>query len=70
MERNGYLADMEKYLTSGQFMIEFQYTGEERRLELLGFLEKLMELGDLADETATKIIFHKSGEEDQSLLRL
>lgn len=60
-DREGYLKDMEEYLTSDQFMVEFQYSEEERRLELLGFLEKLMELGDLADETATKIIFPQLG---------
>jgi len=63
-EREGYLKEMEEYLTSGQLMVEFQYLGEEHRLELLSFLEKLMELGELADEIATKIIFRKRGEED------
>jgi len=63
VERNASLAEMEEYLTSDQFMVEFEYSPEERRLELLGFLEKLMELGELADEVATKIIFPKRGEE-------
>jgi hypothetical protein len=63
-ERNGYLADIEAYLTSGQFMVEFQCF-EEERLEMLGLLEKLMELGESADEIATKIIFHQRGEEGE-----
>jgi hypothetical protein len=64
-ERKDYLADIEAYLSSGQFMIEFQYLGEERRQEMLDLLEKLMELGEAADEIATKIIFHQRGEEGQ-----
>jgi len=62
-ERKDQLTELETYLTSGQFMVEFQYLGEERRLEMLGLLEKLMELGELADGIATKIIFHQRGEE-------
>lgn len=58
-----YLTDLEAYLFSGDFTGDFDCSVEERRLEMLNFLEKLMELGELADETATKIIFRKRGEE-------
>lgn len=61
--RYQYLLDVEEYLGSGNFSEDFLYSPEERRLEMLEFLEKLMDLGELADETATKIIFPKRGEE-------
>lgn len=54
-----YLNEMEEYLKSGYYQEDFFFSEEERRLEMLGFLEKLMELGELADEVATKIIFRK-----------
>lgn len=57
-----YLAEIEKYLASGRFSEDFLYSSEERRYEMLNFLEKLMDIGELADETATRIIFRKSGE--------
>ena len=58
-----YLVELEEYLTSGYFSEDFLHSEEERRLEMLGFLEKLMDLGELADEVATKIIFRKRGDE-------
>lgn len=57
--RYGYLLELEEYIGSGCFSEDFFCSPEERRLEMLGFLEKLMELGELADEAATKIIFRK-----------
>lgn len=57
-----YLAEVEQYLASGRFSEDFMYSPEERRYEMLEFLEKLMDLGELADETATKIIFRKRDE--------
>jgi len=58
-----YLVELEEYLTSGYFPEDFLHSEEERRLEMLAFLEKLMDLGELADEVATKIIFRKRGDE-------
>lgn len=58
-----YLLELEEYLRSGRFSEDFSYSPEERRLEMLNFLEKLMDLGEIADETATKIIFRKRGDE-------
>lgn len=58
-----YLVELEEYLKSGFFPEDFLHSEEERRLEMLNFLEKLMELGELADETATKIIFRKRGDD-------
>lgn len=52
-----YLEKIEKFMTSGDMAFEFEHGEEERRYEILDFLEKLMELSDLADEQATKLIF-------------
>lgn len=59
-----YLLELESYLSSGDFIDNFLCSPEERRYEMLEFLEKLMELGELADESATKIIFRKHGEDE------
>jgi len=52
-----YIAELENYLKSGDLAEDFKWSVEERRGEILEFLEMLMDLGELADETATKIIF-------------
>lgn len=52
-----YIAELEDYLKSGELEEDFKWSVEERRGEILEFLEKLMDLGELADETATHIIF-------------
>lgn len=52
-----FLDDLEKYLKSGKLEKDFECSSEERRLEILDYLERLMDLSELADETATKIIF-------------
>ncbi len=54
-----YLVELEQYMQSGTFTEDFFYSTEERRMEMLEFLEKLMDVAELADETATKIIFRK-----------
>lgn len=54
------LADLEAfelYLRSGDFEDHFSYSPEERRFEMLELLEKIMELSELSDEVATRIIF-------------
>lgn len=61
--KHHYLVELEEYLQSGRFSENFLHSPEERRIEMLNFLEKLMDLGELADETATRIIFRKRGEE-------
>lgn len=52
-----YLEELEEYLKSGRMEEDFQWSAEERRHEMLEFLEKIMDLGELADETATRMIF-------------
>jgi len=52
-----YIDDLIKYIKSGELAEIFEFSSEERRYEILDFLEKLMDLGEVADEAATKIIF-------------
>ncbi len=52
-----YIEELEEYLNSGNLEEDFKWSVEERRGEILEFLEKLMDLGELADATATRIIF-------------
>jgi len=52
-----YLERVTHYFESGDCKFEFENGEEERRLLILDFLERLMELGELADELATKLIF-------------
>lgn len=52
-----YLKRVEEYFKNGDCKFEFEHGEEERRLEILDFLEHLMELGEQADELATKLIF-------------
>ncbi len=56
-----FLNDLEQYLKSGELEKDFEYSSEERRAEILDYLERLMDLAELADETATKIIFKNTG---------
>lgn len=55
-----YLEEVETYLSSGAFTEDFHNSPEERRHEMLEFVEKLMDLADLADTTVTKIIFRNA----------
>lgn len=60
--RLAYLLELEEYMKSGNLAEDFSYSSEERRYEILEFLEKLMDVAELADETATKIIFPREEE--------
>jgi len=55
-----YLDELEEYMSSGRMEDEFEYSPEERRLEILEFLERLMDVAETADATATKLIFKHS----------
>ncbi|MCH5276278.1 MAG: hypothetical protein J1E80_00420 [Desulfovibrionaceae bacterium] len=55
-----YLKEIETYMKSGEMEKDFTWSVEERRHEMLDFLDKLMDLGELADQTATAIIFKGS----------
>ncbi len=52
-----YIAELAGYLESGELEEDFKWSVEERRGEILEFLESLMDLGELADKTATRLIF-------------
>ena len=52
-----YLQELKEYLSSGRLAEDFEYSAEERRYEILDFMELLMDLGEIANEEATKIIF-------------
>lgn len=54
------LADFQTYMQSGQIEEDFEYSGEDRRFEMLDLLEKFMNVAEIADETATKLIFKNS----------
>ena len=51
------LTELETYLRSGELEKDFQDGCENDRNVLLELLEKLMDLGELADEAATRIIY-------------
>lgn len=52
-----YLEKIEAFITSGDLAFEFEHGDEEKRFAILDYLEKFMEVAELADETATKLIF-------------
>ena len=55
-----YLLKLEEYLKSSNMEEDFVYSAEGRRVEMLEFLEKLMDVAELADEAATRMIFKGS----------
>lgn len=55
-----YLEKLEAYLASGDLEFDFEHGEEEKRLFILDFLEKLMNLADAADQLATRVIFKDS----------
>ncbi|BBD07302.1 hypothetical protein [Desulfovibrio ferrophilus] len=65
------LEKLEKFITSGDLAFEFEHADEDKRFEILDFLEKLMDVAELADEQATKLIFKEgylemlAGDSDQ-----
>ncbi len=52
-----YLEKLEAYFSSGDLAFDFEHGDEERRYAILDFLEKLMDLSEIADDLATKLIF-------------
>lgn len=51
------LAQLETYIRSGELEKDFRDGCENDRGALLELLEKLMDLGELADEAATRLIY-------------
>jgi hypothetical protein len=56
---SAYISGLKEYLSSGELKEDFMNSPEERRYEILDFLESLMELAEVADAAATKIIFRE-----------
>lgn len=54
------LREIEEMLSSGRLVEDFQDGCENDRHLILDFLEKLMDLGEAADKTATEVIFKGS----------
>lgn len=54
------LDEFEEYLTSGRLEEDFEYSAEDRRFEVLDYLERFMDLAEKVDETATRLIFKNS----------
>lgn len=52
-----YLQKLRAYLESGDLRFDFENGSEETKGEILDFLEGLMDLAELADATATRLIF-------------
>jgi hypothetical protein len=52
-----YLKRVEEYFKNGDCKFEFENGEQDRRLLIIEFLEQLMELGEQADDLATKLIF-------------
>ena len=51
------LEELERYIHSGELEADFRDGCENDRHYLLELLEKLMDVADLADATATRLIF-------------
>ncbi len=52
-----YLEKLRAYFASGDLRFDFENGSEEVKGEILDFLEALMDLAELADATATRLIF-------------
>ncbi len=55
-----YLKKLHAYFESGDLAFDFDNASEEAKGEILDFLETLMDLADLADAMATRLIFKDS----------
>lgn len=51
------LEELETYMRSGELEADFEDGCENDRFYLLELLEKLMDVAELADATATRLIF-------------
>ena len=51
------LVEVDQYIRSGELERDFKDGCEQERQYLLELMEKLMDLADLADQTATRLIF-------------
>jgi len=56
----GCLEALEKHMSSGDLECAFENAARDGKYRILDFLEKLMDLGDMADEIATKVLLKDS----------
>lgn len=54
------LREIEEHIKSGRLAEDFDESSKSSKENILEFLEKLMDLGEMADEAATKLIFKDS----------
>lgn len=54
------LEKVQAYIESGDLEFDFKNGSEEQKGLMLDYLEKLMDLAELADATATRLIFKDS----------
>ena len=52
-----YLTKLRRYFESGDLAFDFENASEADKGEILDFLETLMDLAEVADATATRLIF-------------
>ena len=52
-----YLDKLRRYFENGDLVFDFENASEADKGEILDFLEALMDLAELADATATRLIF-------------
>lgn len=50
------LNEFEEYLKSGQLEEDYGYSAEDRKIEILEFLERFMDLAEEADKVATRLL--------------
>jgi len=51
-----FLNEFEEYLTSGRLEEDYAYSAEDRKVEILEYLERFMDLAEEADKVATKLL--------------
>ena len=54
---SAYLDKLRRYFENGDLVFDFENASEADKGEILDFLEALMDLAELADATATRLIF-------------
>ena len=51
-----FLNEFEEYLTSGRLEEDFGYSDEDRKGEILEYLERFMDIAEEVDKVATKLL--------------
>ncbi len=50
------LNEFEEYMTSGRLEEDYGYSAEDRKVEILEYLERFMDLAEEADKVATRLL--------------